>query len=448
MIRINLNQSEDSRELSGFDTIRIKIVRYSIVLTILSTFAYQFFLLIFNPDVFSIFALLLLLLLIPQFLAYWFLQKKRYTIAKILFLSGNILTPIMATTIFLGGNAGIHILFLFFMVFPFFIWSFKDRLYWIIFFIISLVTFAYFEFIYGAINTQNNLPDSLKHYLPISVIFTCVVAISIVLIFFQIGTERNEIQLKDKSKELQEKIEELTEKRNELQRLNVSKNKFFSIVAHDLKAPFNTIIGFSELLLHQWTKLNDNEKHEYTKMIFDSSESAYGLLDNLLAWSKMQTDGIEQKSEDINLFQMINDIINVFKNSALQKNIQILNMIPDSQTVYADFYMISTVFRNFISNAIKFTPQNGTITIDSILDENSYLNISISDTGIGMNQKQMETIFNLEKNISTVGTANEMGTGLGLPLCKDFIEKNKGKISVKSKKGEGSTFSVYLLTSS
>jgi signal transduction histidine kinase len=447
MNRINLNLSEHSQELQGFDTIRIKIVRYSIAMTILITFAYQLFLSIYNPDMFSKFALLLSLLLIPQFTALWYLYKKRYTIAKILFLSGNIVTPFISTTFFLGGNAGIHIVFLFYMVFPFFIWSFKDRLYWIIFFIISLVSFAYFEFLYGANNTQNYLPDSLKHYLPISIIFSCAVALSVVLVFYQIGAERNEKQLKEKSKELLEKIEELTEKKNELHRLNVSKNKFFSIVAHDLKAPFNTIIGFSELLLHNWSKMNDDEKHKYTKMIFESSESAYGLLDNLLAWSKMQTDGIEQKPENINLFKMIEDIITVFRNSAKQKNIQMLNEISASQTVYADFYMISTVFRNFISNALKFTPQNGTITINSAPDENSYLNISISDTGIGMDQKQMESIFNIEKNVSTVGTASEIGTGLGLPLCRDFIEKNKGKISVKSKKGEGSTFSVSLLTS-
>ena len=230
-----------------------------------------------------------------------------------------------------------------------------------------------------------------------------------------------------------------------LRELNKTKDKFFSIIAHDLRTPFNAIIGLSDLLLMQ-IQLKDYEGiEEYAGIIQNSSQQAMDLLMNLLEWSRSQSGKLVIKPVEVDLSQLVIGIINLLNNSAIQKCITIIKKIPVSSIVIADKEMIATVIRNLISNAIKFTKQEGIITI-SIEQKQEELIVAVEDNGIGIRKENIDKLFRIDESTSTVGTQNEKGTGLGLMLCKEFIAKHGGKIWVESELGKGSVFSFSIPT--
>ena len=229
----------------------------------------------------------------------------------------------------------------------------------------------------------------------------------------------------------------------ELQKLNATKDKFFSIIAHDLKSPFNSIIGFSELLVDQ-IKAKDYEGIEkFASIILQSSNRAMNLLMNLMEWSRSQTGKMQFKPEPFDLQELITDITMLFDDIAGQKKINIKKELPQEAFAFADYAMIHTVLRNLISNAIKFTKPDGEIIL-SIIEGKNKLTISVKDNGVGIAKDRISRLFMMEENNSTPGTANEEGTGLGLILCKEFIEKHGEKIQVESEENSGTTFSFTL----
>jgi len=224
-----------------------------------------------------------------------------------------------------------------------------------------------------------------------------------------------------------------------LEDLNHTKDKFFSIIAHDLKNPFFNILGFSELLMLNVGIYSHDKTKEYLKIINDSSNQAYELLENLLLWSRSQTGNIDFKPEKLNLKDIIVDTINLVRPQASAKGIIIESEISNDVYLSADRNMISTIMRNLLSNAIKFTPRNGRVSIDVKLLTIG-VEIAVSDTGVGIPEKDIDRIFKVEEKISTAGTEKEKGTGLGLVLCREFIEKHGGKIWAESEVGKGSSF--------
>ncbi|MDD4821781.1 MAG: HAMP domain-containing sensor histidine kinase [Bacteroidales bacterium] len=244
--------------------------------------------------------------------------------------------------------------------------------------------------------------------------------------------------LKEKST-LENTLNQLNETNAELQQVNATKDKFFSIIAHDLRSPFNSIIGFSDLLVEQ-IKMKDIEGiDEYAQIIIESSNKAMDLLMNLMEWSRSQTGRMDFKPELLNIEHFVQEIIPLYDNIAEQKSITISHNLPHNISVLADKAMISTVFRNLIANAIKFTMSGGEITVSAIEQHNEIL-FSIRDTGVGISNDNLGKIFQLDQSCSTLGTSQEKGTGLGLILCKEFVEKHGGKIWVESEEGIGSTF--------
>ena len=239
--------------------------------------------------------------------------------------------------------------------------------------------------------------------------------------------------------EIKQAMKTLKESEVRLKELNATKDKFFSIIAHDLKSPFNSIVGFSNLLLEQILSKDYEGIEKYSTIIQHSSEKAMDLLSNLLEWSRSQTGRIEFSPEFIEMVALIDDVTDLLSIYAHQKSIEILKDLPHSELVFADKAMISTVLRNIISNAIKFTNVGGEIIISTELKQNETI-ISVRDNGIGLNKKQIEKLFRVDESYSTPGTQNEKGTGLGLILCKEFVEKHKGKISVETELGKGSKF--------
>jgi two-component system, sensor histidine kinase and response regulator len=231
----------------------------------------------------------------------------------------------------------------------------------------------------------------------------------------------------------------LLESENKLREANAAKDKFFSIIAHDLRNPFNAVIGFSNLLRENISEFDINEISEYIGYINDSAINAYTLLGNLLDWARSQTNSIQFKPEAVNIFDIIQSTLVILSGEATKKNITLSSQITPDSLVLADNNMVSTVFRNLISNAIKFTRTGGLITIFSCL-HNGFYEFTVEDNGVGIQQKDLEKLFRIDTKVYTKGTAEESGTGLGLILCKEFIEKNNGTIRVESEPGKGSRF--------
>jgi signal transduction histidine kinase/ligand-binding sensor domain-containing protein len=229
----------------------------------------------------------------------------------------------------------------------------------------------------------------------------------------------------------------------ELNELNASKDKFFSIIAHDLKSPFNTIIGFSDILIEEVTAGDIAKGNEYARRIHSSAVQTFRLLENLLEWANSQTGKISYNPSPVNLDELFKEDFGTLNDMAIRKNIELKPFIPEKLMVLADRNMIKTVFRNLISNAIKFTPKNGKVEVNALTND-KYAEIAVSDNGIGMSKEIIAKLFRIDANLLTPGTENEKGTGLGLFLCKEFVEKHGGKIWVESESGKGSVFKFLL----
>ncbi|MGE0078594.1 MAG: tetratricopeptide repeat protein [Bacteroidales bacterium] len=231
----------------------------------------------------------------------------------------------------------------------------------------------------------------------------------------------------------------LKESEKNLKELNATKDKLFSIIAHDLKNPFNALMGFSDLLDRNYNFLSEEERQEYIGVISDSTQNLYKLLDNLLQWTRTQTGSITYIPENFKLQSLVKQEVDILVPNAEKKKININIKIDENQTVLADKNSIATVIRNLVSNAIKFTSNGGWVEIYAQPKDN-YMEISVSDSGVGIKSDDLDKIFMLDGSFTTKGTANESGTGLGLLLCKEFVEKNNGKIWVDSLMGKGSSF--------
>jgi len=253
-----------------------------------------------------------------------------------------------------------------------------------------------------------------------------------------------EEQLTQKSYELKQEKEEIEKKRKELEELNATKDKFFSIIAHDLKNPFNTVIGLSELLLYRYDSYDEEKIKEFIGQINKFSSNAYNLLDNLLQWARSQTGRIKVNKSQINLCKLVDENFHLLQDKADEKSLELINKVDGSLISWADKNMINTVIRNLISNALKFTGENGYIKVTSEDSGENMVKISVIDNGIGMDQEEIPKLFKITTNFSKEGTNSETGTGLGLILSHEFIEKNDGQIWVESEKGKGSAFNFTL----
>lgn len=237
--------------------------------------------------------------------------------------------------------------------------------------------------------------------------------------------------------------DELKKVADELKILNTTKDKFFSIIAHDLKNPFITILGFSDLLLTDYSELSDDERKFYLEEMKKSAEVSHNLLQNLLQWSRSQTGRIEFHPTSIPLANLVKVNMELLETTAARKGISILYDIQKDLSVFADEDMLNTVIRNLITNAIKFTNSEGKITIRAE-EQGKYAEVSVIDSGVGMDDSVLANLFRLDVSHTSFGTNSEAGTGLGLILCKEFIEKQGGRIWVESELGKGSKFNFYL----
>ncbi|NPA37478.1 MAG: sensor histidine kinase [Chlorobi bacterium] len=232
---------------------------------------------------------------------------------------------------------------------------------------------------------------------------------------------------------------ELRHKNEELNNLNATKDKFFSIIAHDLKSPFNSLMGFSEMLsLHAESK-NIDQVMEYSNIIHNSTKKLFNLVENLLQWSRAQLGTTKYNPEQSDIYLLSYNIISLLRLSAEEKDIVISSRMSRDLIGWVDENLFNTVLRNLLSNAIKFSRVGSMIQVTAVR-EGDMIKISVSDSGVGIRRENLEKLFDIGTNISTKGTFNEKGTGLGLMLCKEFVEINRGTIWAESEYGNGSTF--------
>ncbi len=229
------------------------------------------------------------------------------------------------------------------------------------------------------------------------------------------------------------------EKLYETQQANQSKDKLFSIVAHDLRSPFNSLMGLSEMLMLQSESMHADQVQYYSKLVHSSTSRLYTLVDDLLQWSRTQTGNTSYHPEKLDINILTTNIINLARISAQEKDIVIALKMENQLEALADANIFSTVLRNLISNAIKFSKVGSTIQVSGIKRGDGVIEMSVADRGVGMDPVQLENVFKIEGSQSTSGTFNEPGTGLGLVLCKEFVAINNGEIEVDSQSGVGTT---------
>lgn len=229
--------------------------------------------------------------------------------------------------------------------------------------------------------------------------------------------------------------------------LNFSKTKFFQIIAHDLRAPFHGLIGFSDVLANERETLDDANAQNIANYLYETLQSTYSLLENLLNWAMAEGGRFEYHPINFKLKQTSRIVYDVLNTLAVKKNIELIEDVPPDLTVFADMNMVTSIIQNLVSNALKFTHTDGTgkvsVTAKSV---GNNIEIMIKDSGLGMTQSQIDQVFEPKIKVSLKGTTGEKGTGLGLVLCKRFVDLNHGEISVSSSKGEGTIFKVLLPT--
>ncbi len=288
---------------------------------------------------------------------------------------------------------------------------------------------------------ESKLKDLVNYLLFVVVILVIIAGF---LLWRQIKLKKKENELLfEQNEQIRQAKEELQAAYDNINELNATKDKFFSIIAHDLKSPLGSFRELTKLLYDAHLDFTEEEKLEFIELMKDSAKNIYSLLENLLEWSRSQRGTIQFEPSTNNLNNIIDENINLAKPTADNKKIKILNQIDSTIFLNIDKNMITTVIRNLLSNAIKFTPENGIIKINAKKYEDK-IEVSVIDNGIGMCQDTISKLFRIDVNVTTLGTLKEKGTGLGLILCKEFVELHKGKIWVESEVNVGSTFKFTL----
>jgi len=284
--------------------------------------------------------------------------------------------------------------------------------------------------------TEKQLATSQK-FTATLIILLFVVLVS-AIIFIRYYKEKKKI-----NEELQNKNEMVLAQNEKLRQLNSTKDKFFTIIGHDLKGPLNSLISFSSLLINHTSTLTEDEIKTIARDLDKSLKNLYELLDNLLGWARSQTSTMDFQPEVFKIAPVIKESVRILAKAAINKRIKMQLIVEGQTEVFADINSVRTVIRNIISNAIKFTNDDGAITI--FVDEwKDTVEIGVRDTGVGMSLEDQSRVFDISSKHSTVGTNREKGTGLGLILCKEFVDMNGGNISVESELGSGTTFKFTL----
>ncbi len=238
-------------------------------------------------------------------------------------------------------------------------------------------------------------------------------------------------------------LKTLEQQRGELEKLNAAKDKVHGVIAHDLKRPFNNLLGIMQLMAGGTSKMTDERKDKIFEKLYRDSKGVYQLLENLLKWAESETGNATRENAEVRIHSLVTHAVVPYLSIAEQKGVLVEKLLADDLSVVSDGSILQIVLSNLINNAVKFTPCGGTITLAANENE-SHVEIKISDTGVGMNQETLSKIFDSQETLTTLGTDNEKGTGLGLGVCKELLTKIDCELQATSKEGSGSTFAVII----
>jgi len=270
------------------------------------------------------------------------------------------------------------------------------------------------------------------------------ILLSKVKIFLDLCHQR--VKLKEKNEALEIEIEQRQKAEIDLRKANTDKDKLFTIISHDLRSPFQILLGNTELMLDLLDDLPKTDIRNMTESIYRSAKAASILLDNLLTWSRLQQGRMEFKPGPVELHQLAENTVDLLNEMAISKGVRLKSTIEAGLFAHADGHMVNTVIRNLASNALKFTPAGGQVILSAQRDgtlpnnpEGEWIQVNVADTGVGISEENIDKLFNINVHHTTTGTAQETGTGLGLILCQDMVEKNGGQIWVESEPNQGTT---------
>ncbi|MCX6152649.1 MAG: HAMP domain-containing sensor histidine kinase [Candidatus Kapabacteria bacterium] len=428
---------------------KIRIVNLSSIIGIVCMALYSVFYLSLKNQKFNLLAgvilCLMFLLLLPIYLNKFHIHKTALFITNLIVTLASAIPPLL----FLGPRLGVQYFLLIIALIQFLYYSQKQLIPLIIFCILNLSLFYICEFYSGFAfpliisDIGAIIPFQLVNIIHLSsLVLSFAIIIVIVSTLRKYAIDYQEI-IKEKTGEIQQKNLKIDEQKQVLQETIATKDKFFSIIAHDLRGPISSVRDMQEMIYQDYKDMPDEEKLDILKQLVQSTNWVYELLEELLTWSRCQRGIIPFNPQQFDLNFLISNITENFKIITDKKNITIETDFDKIYSAYADINMISTVLMNILTNAVKYTFERGVIKI-SIEEGDTFVLVSIKDNGIGMTEQQLSNMFKIGRAMSTVGTNNEKGTGLGLIICRDFVEKNSGKMWAESAVGKGATFHFTL----
>jgi signal transduction histidine kinase len=424
-------QKSEIDKYSEDDLRRIRMVNYIGTVSIFTMLSYVVLYVYLD---FNLFKPSIIFLSICSLLAFGImLINKRgfYKSGKFLLAIANTVFIFLSASWMFGEGSGFHTFLLATAIIPLFIWPLSKPYHLGFFISLSIGLYIVWEFFPPSIDHLIELPAHYVNIFKGTNVLVCFSAAGIAIAFYIIIANKNENRLLIKTQELEQ-----SQRHQDL---------VYSVIAHDLRSPFNTLIGLLDLLNHNFDALDDSNKKEALSRIYGSSANLQNLLDNLLDWSKAQSGTYRINIQNINLELLIRETIDLMSDVANEKQIIQENKVDSQIKVMADYDMISTVMRNLINNAIKYSPKGGKIKITSKKID-KMIRVCIADTGVGIPEKYSGRLFDINSTFTCQGTNKELGSGLGLKLCGDFIKKNGGNIWVESELEKGSRFYFTLKT--
>lgn len=411
------------------EKIKLRLVNY---LAVLSTFNMLIYLIIYTWIDFHLFKSVIIFLSLTSIFNIGIIllnTKGRHQLSKLLLAIFTPLFMSLVATVFFGSAPGFQVFLFLGAMIPMFIWTYQESRYRI--FIVSACVFLYIviEFTPPFLAPIIDLPENYVAVFLKTNIAVCFSSAGIAIGSFQFLYHLKEQQLIQQTKEL-----EISQ---------AHKDKIYSIIAHDLRGPFGSIAGMIDLLFKEYNGYTDEKRLRILRLMHGSSNALKSLLENLLNWSRMQSGNMIISPEQLNLLEITEDILSLHKELFQKKDLQIAVTIEPNTYIYADRHMASTILRNLISNAIKFTGQGGSIQVFAE-ESGGMTQICVKDSGIGLSEKSIMNLFDIEKTDKISGAHPEKGSGLGLLICKDFVENNGGRIWAESELHKGSNFCFTL----
>ncbi len=421
--------NDELLKLSQDEQRRIRLINYISLISMVNMLSYVVIYCVVNPVLFRHACIFLSLSSIFTFGIILINKRGKHLLAKLLLALFTPFSMSYIAVIVFGKAPGFQVYLFVAAIIPLFLWGYEQKKYPISFVIIILLIYSIIEFFPPLFQPKIILPENYIHIFRLTNVSACFAAAGLAIATYQFLYKKKEEQLIQQAKEL--KISQ------------AHKDTVYSIIAHDLRGPFGTLTGLTELFIDDYESHSEKDCLDIIKSMQHTSTALQNLLENLLDWSRMQSGSLEKSLKHLNLRNIAEETLALHKDLIVKKGHETEVNIDADLMIYADRHMVSTVFRNLVSNAIKFTSQQGKISITAKGNHNK-IKVCIKDSGIGLSEHDLEKLFDIRRvdKISTRG--QEKGTGLGLLLCKEFVESHEGEVWVESEPGRGSKFCFTL----